>query len=101
MKKIILLLALTVATPTFLSAAEMGPQGGGREGHPGPPQVFFDACKGKKDGDALTMQNPQGQKVSGACRIVWVPAMPPQGQGQGGQPPRQGQGQNNPPPPNR
>ncbi len=98
MNAIKLLLTMSLVLPTVLFAADMGPSGG-REGQPpGPPPVFFEACKGKKDGDALTMQNPQGQKVAGSCRLVWVPAMAPQGQG--GQPPRQGQN-NPPPPPNR
>lgn len=77
-----------------------GGPGGGRDGMPpGPPQMFLDACKGRKDGDAVTLQNAQGQRQSGSCRIVWVPSGPPRGQGKQSGPPGAGSNNNNMPPP--
>lgn len=82
---------LLAIAPTVLFAAEPpmnGGAGGQMGGPPGPPpKVFFDACKNKKDGDSLTMQNAQGQRMTGSCRMVWMPSQPMGGGGpqQGGQ----------------
>ena len=43
----------------------------------GPPQEAFDACKGKKDGDAVEVKSPRGDMAKGTCRLVMIPARPP------------------------
>ena len=45
--------------------------------HRGPPQEAFDACKGKKEGEAAQMKTPRGEAVAGTCRMVLVPSHPP------------------------
>ena len=47
--------------------------------HRGPPKEAFDACKGKKEGDAVETTTPRGDKVSGSCRMVMIPTRPPEG----------------------
>ena len=85
----------------FAQTQQQPPQGqGGPGGQPpmGPPKEAFEACKGKKDGDAVSLTTPQG-KMAGTCRMVWMPRDMPQG-GPGGQPGQgQGQGGQRPPAP--
>ena len=45
--------------------------------HRGPPQEAFDACKGKKEGDAAQMKTPRGVSMAGTCRMVLVPGHAP------------------------
>lgn len=49
-------------------------QGGGGGG--GPPPEALEACKGKKDGDAVQFKTPHGDKKNATCRMVAVPARP-------------------------
>lgn len=51
------------------------PEGGERRG---PPQEFFDACKGKAEGTSVNAKGPRGEDVKGTCRMVMVPAAPMQ-----------------------
>jgi hypothetical protein len=51
------------------------PEGGERRG---PPQEFFDACKGKADGASVSAKGPRGEEVRGTCRMVMVPSGPMQ-----------------------
>jgi hypothetical protein len=43
----------------------------------GPMPEAFDACKGKKDGDAAQMKTPRGEVIAGTCRMVLVPQRGP------------------------
>jgi hypothetical protein len=52
------------------------PEGGGERR--GPPQEFFDACKGKAEGTSVSARGPRGEEVKGTCRMVMVPAGPMQ-----------------------
>ncbi|MES2130091.1 MAG: hypothetical protein V4463_22700 [Pseudomonadota bacterium] len=54
------------------NAGAQAPSAPPRE-HRGPPQEAFDACKGKKDGDAVQARMPRGDTVAGTCRLVMVP----------------------------
>lgn len=75
-----------VANP--YGAGQGGMQGGMGQGMgggmrpPGPPPEFYSACKGKREGDTVTVNGPHGQ-MQGACRLLFVPAQPPGQQGQG------------------
>lgn len=68
-----------IATMALLLAAgsafaqQPNPPGQPQE-HRGPPQEAFDACKGKKEGDAAQMKTPRGEAMAGTCRMVLVPA---------------------------
>ncbi|QIY80497.1 hypothetical protein [Chromobacterium violaceum] len=35
-----------------------------------PPDEAFQACNGKKAGDAVTFTTPRGEKMSGKCRMM-------------------------------
>lgn len=59
----------------------MGPGMGGM--HPGPPPEFMEACKGKKEGDAASVNGPHGT-MQGTCQLRFVPSQRPGQQGQGG-----------------
>lgn len=50
-----------------------GPPQGQPQEHRGPPQEAFDACKGRKDGEAAQMKTARGEAVAGTCRMVLVP----------------------------
>jgi hypothetical protein len=56
-----LLVVLTMAGWTWGQ-----PPGGGRP--QGPPPEAVEACEGKSPGDAVQIQTPEGQVVSGTCR---------------------------------
>jgi len=63
-----------------------GPCGGA--GFQGPPKEAFDACSGKKAGDAVRFTTPRGDNVASVCRefdgkLAAAPAMGP-GQGRRG-----------------
>ncbi|MES2298689.1 MAG: hypothetical protein V4582_16720 [Pseudomonadota bacterium] len=60
------------------AASAQPPQGQGEQSgrareHRRPPQEAFDACKGKKDGDAAQGKGPRGETMSGTCRLVLIP----------------------------
>jgi hypothetical protein len=40
---------------------------------PGPPPEAFKACEGKSPGDAVQLQTPRGETITGTCRLVAVP----------------------------
>jgi hypothetical protein len=65
-------LALLLAAAGACAQQPPNPQGQQQE-HRGPPQEAFDACKGKKEGDAAQMKTPRGDAVAGTCRMVLVP----------------------------
>jgi hypothetical protein len=56
--------------------------------HRGPPQEFLDACKGKKEGEAVRAKGPRGEMMSGTCRMVMMPTRPAD-DGKQERPPRQ------------
>lgn len=56
-----------------------------------PPNILAEVCKNKKIDDVVTLKSPQGQKMAGSCRLMWVPD---------GQPPAPNQDRQMPPPPN-
>ena len=58
----------------------------------GPPQEFLEACKGKKEGVAVSAKSPRGDMVKGTCRMVMMPDHPP-----GGRPDGEGEGRRPPP----
>ncbi|PTQ89979.1 hypothetical protein [Agitococcus lubricus] len=92
-----LYVAILCCISASVMAQNLPPPIGGNNGRmgeppPGPPKAFFEACKNKKEGDTVTLQNGQGQRVVGQCRMVWVPSQAMGGQG--GQAPTGG----NPPP---
>ena len=62
------LILLTLLASACLAHANQPPD------RHGPPQDFFDACKGKKDGDAVSAKTPRGDTIKGTCRIVMMPA---------------------------
>ncbi|QEL56120.1 hypothetical protein [Chromobacterium paludis] len=52
-----------------------------------PPDEAFQACNGKKAGDAVSFTTPRGEKMSGKCkmmpaRLAAVPDHPPPPPGQ-------------------
>jgi hypothetical protein len=49
------------------------PEGGPPWGHPGLPPEAFQACDGKNQGDAVQVQTPRGETITGTCRLVAVP----------------------------
>jgi hypothetical protein len=49
------------------------PQGGPQGRMPGPPPEAFQACEGKKVGEAVQIQTPRGDMVRATCRLVAVP----------------------------
>jgi hypothetical protein len=65
---------------------EQGEAGGGGRG--GPPPEALEACKGKKEGDAVQVKTPRGDKMSATCQMVAVPARGP-GDSKGPPPQRQ------------
>ena len=52
-----------------------GPGGpGGEGGRPkGPPQEFYDACKGKAVGAVVQVKTPHGDTKKATCQMVAVP----------------------------
>lgn len=56
----------------FLAANASAQQAPPKEPH-GPMPEAFDACKGKKDGDAAQMKTPRGETIAGTCRLVLMP----------------------------
>ncbi len=62
--------------------------GGGGGGRGGPPPEALEACKGKKEGDAVQVKTPRGDKMSATCHLVAMPARPP-GDNKGPPPQRQ------------
>ena len=67
------LILLTLLASACLAHANQPPD------RHGPPQEFFDACKGKKDGDTAELKNRRGDTVKGTCRLVLLPFKPPGG----------------------
>jgi Spy/CpxP family protein refolding chaperone len=63
-RKTLGVLALVAMIP-FSGWAFGGPGGGG--GFQGPPQAAFDACAGKKAGDAVQFTTPRGDNVTAVC----------------------------------
>ena len=67
------------------NASAMQPAPGGQRPHEGggerrgPPQEFFDACKGKAEGANVSARGPRGEEMRGTCRMVMVPSAPPRG----------------------
>ena len=61
-----------------------GPCGGA--GFQGPPKEAFDACSGKKAGDAVQFTTPRGDNVAATCKEFdgKLAAAPAMGPGQGG-----------------
>lgn len=49
------------------------PRGEQRGERRGPPQEAFDACKGRKDGDAAEMKTRDGDRRKGTCHLVMIP----------------------------
>ena len=70
------LFALLLCAGTALAQNDAPPP----RGRPGPPQEAFDACKGKKDGDAAELKSKHGEAVKGTCRLVLIPSKPPGGE---------------------
>ena len=68
-----LLYAMLFATA---NASAMPPGGPGERR--GPPQEFFDACKGKAEGASVSARGPRGEEMRGTCRMVMVPSGPMQ-----------------------
>jgi hypothetical protein len=67
-----LLVAITTAGWAFAQ-----PPGGGHP--PGPPPEALKACEGKSAGDAVQIQTPHGDTITGTCREMpdgWLAAMP-------------------------
>ena len=57
-----------------------------------PPDEAFQACNGKKAGDAVSFTTPRGEKMTGKCkmmpaRMAAVPDRPPPPPPQNGKPP--------------
>ncbi len=67
------IIALLFYAGTAVAQPSQHPPQGERRG---PPQEAFDACKGKKDGDAVEAKSPRGDMVKGICRLVMIPARP-------------------------
>ena len=65
--------ALLFAAASAYAQQPQQPQNPPQE-HRGPPQEAFDACNGKKDGDAAQAKTPRGDVMSGTCRLVLVPS---------------------------
>jgi hypothetical protein len=63
------------AQPAHGQGGQRPPEGGERRG---PPQEFFDACKGKAEGTSVTAKGPRGEDMRGTCRMVLVPTGPMQ-----------------------
>ncbi len=64
----------------------------GRPTPPSPPPEAYAACKGKAEGDAVTLTMPDGKTLAGTCRtmdgtLVAAPAGGPGGPGGAGGPP--------------
>ena len=70
-------LALLLAAAGACAQQQPPSPPGQQQEHRGPPQEAFDACKGKKDGDAAQMKTPRGETMAGTCRMVLVPARAP------------------------
>jgi len=93
---------LLLASSTSLYAANDYPPPQDRQGGMPPPQdqrnlpppnVLADVCKNKKVGDSVSLKSPQGQKMVGSCRLMWVP------EGQPPAPPQDRQQDRQMPPP--
>lgn len=78
------------------AAAASAPAFSQPQGHPGrhaPPPEAYAACKGKAEGDSVTLTMPDGKSLTGTCRtmdgtLVAMPARGPGGpDGAGGPPP--------------
>ncbi len=66
MKKLVISLLLTGLTTAAFAAAPATPASPPAQGCPPPPQAF-EACKGKKAGDAVQHVTPSGQKIAATC----------------------------------
>jgi len=49
------------------------PEGGPQGRRPGPPPDAFQACEGKRQGDTVQIQTPEGGVVTATCLLVAVP----------------------------
>ena len=80
----------TLLCAMFAASAAAQPQG--HQGPPPPPPEAYAACKGKAEGDAVTLTMPDGKTMQGTCRtmggtLVAMPAGGPGGPGGAGGPP--------------
>ncbi len=67
-------LTLFFCAATAMANPQGGPPGGGQGGRPpGPPQEFFDACKGKAAGTVVQVKTPRGDTIKATCQMVAVP----------------------------
>lgn len=73
-------LALLLAATGAMANPQGGPPGGGQGGQGGPggrphgpPQEFYDACKGKAVGAVVQVKTPRGDTVKATCKMIAVP----------------------------
>lgn len=88
-KKVLGLLLLSSSTGLYAANDYPPPPPHDRQGGLPPPNILAEVCKNKKIGDTVSLKSPQGQKMVGHCRLMWVPE---------GQPPAPHQDRPMPPP---
>jgi hypothetical protein len=77
-----LFVSLSILTAVALAGFQAQAEDRPPPGHPGPPAAAIEACQGKNEGDACTVQLPD-RSLSGVCRtdddklVCWPDRPPP------------------------